>query len=205
MYKTILSISIFFAFSLSINAQSIQLENLRVSNRESKNVYVGIENHFAVKGNALIKDILPTEGVSIYKDTLSIRAYTVGSLPITFITATGRETIIFEKQVISDPKISIGNNIDHIVSKTGLLQQRSIQFVTGLNESFWEGYKIDSFQVEINGLHFSEHGQDFSAALVKAIQQTKAGDEISIRNIKAYNNDLQKDLNMAGKRTFKIN
>jgi hypothetical protein len=93
------------------------------------------------------------------------------------------------------PLIAIGEHTRTSVDKSYLLTNKRLSIVTSeINDPFFEGDKVRSFEAEISGQAFTLQGNKFSEELLSAIQKAETRRKITIGSVKAINLTLTSTL-----------
>ena len=199
MLRSALLLMAFAITSLSYS-QTLELANKTISDANSKNLYVGVDNVFEING-VTVNSVVPQEGVSLNMNKLVIRPNMPGSFAVTLVTPNGKETINFNVKTV--PEVTAVINGQTTVMKDapfqGNLSLKSLDF----SDSYYSNYNIIAYTASLNGNSFQVNGNSFSKELNSAIAGSKAGDLLVISSMKAYNAELNKTIDLKG--NFSLN
>jgi hypothetical protein len=187
MFKPIfLSLAVLFTTSASIG-QSFTLINKTASNKNSRILYIGLDNNLEIKDETF-KGIEPHDGVLLEQNQLTIRPVKPGKLTITFLTTEGKVPVTFTVKYVSDIIVTINGQPNKGISKDILLREGQLSLIPADNkDTLFDGYKIVSCTAQLNGKTFEITEKDFSSDLLAAIRNTQIGDILTISAVKAFN------------------
>lgn len=194
MTKNVL-ILLFIIFSQSLIAQPINLINKTVSDKNSKTLYIGVENELFVTDYNSIS-IEPQFGVTLQQNKLTVRPKNVGELTIVFLTDKGKVPMAFDVKRIPDPIPVIGGQDNRQISKDVLLAENLISLKTNNDNSFFANYDIVSFTAKIKNKTFDIHGNKFSSEILNELNFSKLGDTITITSVIGHNKDVNKSITL---------
>lgn len=181
-----LSLVILFTTTASI-AQSINLINKTASDKNSRILYIGLDNNLEIKDDTF-KGIEPRDGVVLEQNNLVIRPARPGKLTITFLTTEGKVPVTFDVKPVSDAVITINGQTNKGVNKELLLREAQLSLKpANNNDTLFDGYKVVSFTAQLNGKTLEITGKDFSNDLLTAIRNAQKGDVLTISSVKAFN------------------
>ena len=183
--------------------QSINLVNKTVSNKNSKTIYIGVENEFTITGENKIS-VQPQWGVSLDQNKLKVRATSVGELTILFITDKDKIPIAFNVARVPDPIPVIGRHDGRQINKNILLADNAISLKSNNENSFFYNYDIISFSVKFRNKTFDFKGNKFSTEILTELNNANTGDALTIASFVARNDDLNKTINVNSNYTFNI-
>ena len=183
------------AISFASQSQSLELANKTISDANSKNLYVGVDNVFEING-VMVNSVVPQEGVSLNMNKLVIRPTTPGSFSVTLVTATGKETINFNVRTV--PEVTAAINGQTTIMKDAPMQGQLSLKTLDFSDSYYANYSIIAYTASLNGNSFSVNGNNFSKEITSALTTAKSGDMLVISSIKAYNAELNKTLDIRG-------
>ncbi|HEX8333954.1 MAG TPA: hypothetical protein VF622_15145 [Segetibacter sp.] len=192
--------------SIFVSAQPVDVVNLIVNNKESKTAYIGVDNFYRIRNFDKYKSIVPHPQAKLLNDKLLIRAQSVGTFSVTFVTKKGaKEQVSFNVKRVPYPLIAIGEHTRTSIDKSYLLNNKRVSIITSeINDPFFEGYKVQAFIAELNGQTFTLQGNEFSDDLLAAIQKAEPGNKLTISSVKAFNADLDRHFNIDSKISFGI-
>jgi len=187
MFRSIfLSLAVLLTMSASIE-QSFTLINKTASDKNSRILYVGLDNYLEVKDETFT-GIEPQDDVTLQQNILTIRPGRPGQLTITFLTTKGKVPLTFSVKYVSDANVAIGGQTNEVISKDSLLTRPRLSLEPADNkDTLFDGYKIVSFTAQLNGKTFEITGKDFSSELLAAIRDAQKGDALTISSVKAFN------------------
>ena len=184
--------------------QQISLINKTTSDKSSKILYLGLDNELEVQGETL-KGIVPQSGVSLTQNKLSIKTNVIGKLTIVILTNHGENPITFDVRVIPEPIPVVTGQPGKEIIKNLLSSQSQLSIKTRNNDdTFFDKYKITSFQATLNGIAYEVTGDRFSTELESAIIDAKNNDVLAITEIKSFNEEIKKSFKINGSFNFKI-
>lgn len=187
-----------------ISGQQIKLTNKTVSDKNSQTLYIGVDNEFEIHCETF-KGILPQVGVFLEQNIIKIRPTTVGKFTIVFLTNDGENPISFIVSVVPDPIPVVAGQITNEIFKNSLPSQNQLSLkASGNADTFFNNYKIVSFNATLNGTRYEISGNSFSNELLSAIINTKNDEIISISDIKGFNEEIKKSISIKGVYTFNI-
>ncbi|MBC7934945.1 MAG: hypothetical protein H7Y86_06260 [Rhizobacter sp.] len=204
MKKAIFLCLFVFLTSSILLGQQIKLTNKTLSAKNSRTLYIGVDNEFEIQCETL-KGILPQNGVSLAQNKLSIRPTTVGKLTIVILTTDGENPISFDVRRVPDPMPVVAGEPNREIFKNSLSSQSQLSLRAFNNDDkFFDNYKIVSFQATLNGTNYEIKGDSFSPELRSAIFKAKNEDILAISDIKGFNEAINKSININGSFSFKI-
>jgi len=204
MKKATFLLSFVFLISSLLWGQHINLTNKTLGDKSSRILYIGVDNEFEIQCETL-KGILPKNGVSLAQNKLIIRPTTIGKLTIVILTKDGENAISFDVRRVPDPMPVVAGESPREIFKNSLSSQSQLSLrAFNNNDTFYDNFKIVSFQAILNGTNYEITGDSFSAELKSAIINAKNGDLLSINKIKSFNNETNKSININGDYSFKI-
>jgi hypothetical protein len=200
---TFLCLFVFLPASL-LFSQHISLINKTLSDKSCKTLYLGIDNELEIQCETL-KGILPQSGVSLKQNKLSIKPSLIGKLTIVILTNNGENPITFDVKAIPEPIPVVTGQPTKEIIKISLSSQIQLSIKTFNNEdTFFDNYKIVSFQATLNGVDYDITGDIFSTELKSAIIDAKNNDVLAITDIKSFNEEINKSVKINGSFNFKI-
>src|SRR5436190_13869667 len=104
MLKIIFLTSVAFVLNTSLIAQTIYLTNNTGSDKNSKTVYIGIENNFKIEGETF-EGTIPQDDFSVKANVLTIRPSKIGKLTVSFLTKEGEMPVTFEVRTL--PEVTV--------------------------------------------------------------------------------------------------
>ena len=204
MKKAIFLCLFVFLNSSLLWGQYIKLTNKTLGDKSSKTLYIGIDNEFEIQCETL-KGILPKQGVSLAQNKLIIRPTTVGKLTIVILTKEGENPISFDVRRVPDPvPVVVGESAREIFKNSLSSQSRLSLRAFNNDDSFYDNFKIVSFQATLNGTNYEITGDSFSPELKSAIFNAKYEDTLAISNVKSFNDAINKSIIINGLFSFKI-
>ncbi len=201
--KKNLLIALFVIFSQYSWGQSINLINKTVSDKNSKTLYIGVENEFIISNENPIT-VQPQMGVTIDHNKIIIRPTSIGQLTIVFIANNGKIPINFNVTRMPNPLPVIGGQDSRQISKDVLLTDNSISLKTTEGNSFFMNYGITSFTLTFKDKSYDIKGNKFSTEILSEFNSAKIGDTFSIASLVFINNDINKTLNLNSKYAYSI-
>ena len=207
MVNKIISGFVALVVTMSVSAQGIVLVNFTISQKESKTIFIGIDNKFKIEGFENLQKIEPERSIYFLRgDTLLLRPNVTGTLSITFHTKGGPQQVTFHTKVISDVSPAIGNyTTGDVVDKNEVIAQARVTMRPyKSDEIFFENYKVASFEAHVGKQVFSIVGERFTDELIAAIRQAKAGDKLILTSVKAINADVGKTIQSSSKFSFEL-
>ena len=118
MKKAIFLCLFVFLNSSLLWGQHIKLTNKTLSDKNSRTLYIGVNNEFEIQCETL-KGIFPQNGVLLDQNKLSIRPTTVGKLTIVILTKEGENPISFDVRRVPDPvPVVVGESAREIFKKS---------------------------------------------------------------------------------------
>src|SRR5215471_17034524 len=142
MSKSIfLTLIILIANSVLI-AQTLQLTNRTVSDKNSRTVYIGVDNNFEIQGETF-KVIVPQNGVSLKGNELTVRPNKIGKLTVLFFTKEGKMRVTFDARTLPEIMVSVAGQTSNELSKDLILNESELALKTvNSDESFFDHYKV---------------------------------------------------------------
>ncbi len=200
---TFVCLLVFLTSSL-LFGQQIKLTNKSLGDKDSKILYIGIDNEFEIESETL-KGCLPKQGVSLAKNKLTIRPATIGNLTVVLLTKEGENPILFSVRRVPDPMPVIAGQTNKEISKNSLSSQSQL-ILTAFNsdDTFYDKFIIVSFLATFNGTKYEISGDGFSPELKSAIIKAKNEEILAISEIKSFNEEIKKFININGSFSFKI-
>jgi hypothetical protein len=204
MKKAIFLCLFVFLTAAILFGQQIQLTNMTLSDRNSRTLYVGVVNELEIQCETL-KGIMPQSGVSLVQNKLDIRPATVGKLTIVFLTKDGENPISFDVKTVPDLVPVIAGHTTKEIFKNSLSGESQLSLMTIENgDTFFDNYKIVSFQATLNGIKYEITGAGFPTELRTAIINAKHDDLLAITDIKGLNEEINKSVKINGSYLFTI-
>ena len=201
MKKTIvLSLVVLLSTTSSIS-QDLVLLNKTASDKNSKIIYIGIENVFEIQGQSL-KGIVPKQGVIIKGNKLKIQPTTVGKLPIIFITGEEQKQIDFIVKRVPDITLVLEGQTKEEIQK-GIQGQITFKS-TNDEDGFFADHKVVSYTATFGGKTYEISGNKFPSDLISAIGNTKNSDVLTISDVKGSDGKGNKSVNLHGPFEFKV-
>jgi GldM C-terminal domain len=204
MKKIIFLCLVVFLTPTLLFSQQIKLINKTVSDKNSRTLYIGVDNELEVQCETF-KGVLPKEGVFLKQNNIKVRPTTVGNFTIVFLTNDGENPISFDVVRVADPiPVFAGQSDNQIINKS-LLNQSQLTIKSSHNQNnFFENYKVVSFIAKLNGTNYEVTGNSFSSELTSAIANSKTDDLLAISDVRGYNEEISKSINIKGNFSFKI-
>lgn len=185
-------------------SQQITLINKILSDKTSRILYIGIDNELEIQCETL-KGVLPQSGVSLAQNKLRIQPSVIGKLTIVILTNNGENPIVFDVRTLPEQIPVVTGQPTHEIIKNLLSSQSQVSFKTMNNEdTFFDNYKIVSFQATLNGVAYEITGDSFSTELASAIMDAKNNDVLTITSINSFNQEINKSVKITGSYNFKI-
>ncbi|MBK9532263.1 MAG: hypothetical protein IPO42_10820 [Chitinophagaceae bacterium] len=204
MKKAIFLCLFVFLTSSLLLGQQIKLTNKTLSDKNSRTLYIGVNNEFEIQCETL-KGIFPQNGVLLDQNKLSIRPTTVGKLTIVILTKDGENPISFDVRRVPDPMPVVEGESTREIFKNSLSSQSQLSLrASNSDDTFFDNYKIVSFQATLNGTNYEITGDSFSPELKSAIIKAKNDDTLAISDVKGFNDEINKSININGSFSFKI-
>ena len=209
--------------SVSVPAQTIQLENLTNDKIDSRNIFLG-GNFFRITSKEpiigleydktlidvqLIRDSLTIN--PIYKVHLADRTSNWdgrnSELTISFITATSKEDIKFylKKLPHAFPAI-MAQPENSRVDKEALITSKKIEIITATPdlENFFSNYKVQKFELVVNNKTYKVAGNELDEKAVTAITLTHSGDKIILQQVETINDRTSRKVTFIGPTVYEL-
>jgi len=203
MKKAIFLCLFVFLTTTLVSGQKISFTNKTLGDKNSRTLYIGIDNKLEIHGESF-KGILPQAGVFLTQNIIKIRPATIGKLTIVFLTKNGEDPIVFNVKRVPDPiPVVAGQPANEIINRS-LLDQSQVTIKSYNDDTFFEHYKVISFNATVNGSKYEVSGNSFSGELRSAITNLKTDDLIAISDVRVYNEENSTSINIKGDYLFKI-
>jgi len=139
------------------------------------------------------------------QNKLRINPSVIGKITIVILTNHGENPITFDVKGIPEPIPVVTGQPAKEINKVLLSGQSQLSIKTFNNEdTFFDYYKIVSFQATLNGVAYDITGDSFSTELKSAIIDAKNNDVLAITDIKSFNEEINKFVKINGSFNFKI-
>jgi len=203
MKKAIFLCLFVFLTTTLVSGQKISFTNNTLGDKNSRTLYIGIDNKLEIHGESF-KGIFPQAGVFLTQNIIKIRPATIGKLTIVFLTKNGEDPIVFNVKRVPDPiPVVAGQPTNEIINRS-LLDQSHLTIKSYNDDTFFEHYKVSSFNATVNGSKYEVSGNSFSGELRSAITNLKTDDLIAISDVRVYNEENSTSINIKGDYLFKI-
>jgi hypothetical protein len=202
MFKIIFLISIAFVVDTALIAQTINLINNTVSDKNSKTVYIGIDNNFKIEGETF-EGIIPQDDFSLKANELIVRPNKIGKLTVLFLTKESKIPMTFEVRTLPEVMVLVAGQSNKF-NKDLTPDDSQLTLKTVNNDDFFNNYDITSFAATLDGKTFEVSGNNFSNELLSAIRNAKGEDMLTINSLIAFNKDINKTININGSYSFKM-
>ena len=196
-------IVVFIIFTQYSWGQSINLINNTVSNKNSKTLYIGVENELFINSENPI-NIQPQIGVTLEQNKLTVRPTSIGKLTIVFLSDKSKIPMTFNVTRIPDPIPVIGGQENRQICKDVLLADNSISLKTNNDNSFFANYDIISFSVKFKDKIFDIKGNKFSTDILRELDSAKTDDTFTIASLVGRNKEINKTINLNSNYSYKI-
>jgi hypothetical protein len=204
MSKVILLNLVILFTTSALMAQSITLINKTTSDKNSRILYVGLDNSLEIKDETF-KGIEPQDGVLLEQNQLIIRPGRPGKLTITFLTTEVKVPVTFTVKNVSDIIVTINGQTEKGISKDLLLREAQLTPKPADNkDTLFDGYKIVSFTALLNGKTFEIKGKDFSDDLLAVISNAQKGDTLTISSVIGFNEAVDLPVKFNRKYSFRL-
>lgn len=198
-----LSLVVFLSTSL-LFSQQIKLINKTVSDKNSRTIYLGVDNEFEIQSENF-KGIQPQDGVLLAENIIKIFPKVIGKFTINFLTNEGEYPISFNVRTIPNPMPALNGQTTKEIFKNSIVNQKQLS-LKNLNDddTFFDNYKIVSFHANLDGTSYEISGDNFSNELITAINKTKNDAIFVISDIKAFNEAVNKGIDIKSVFSYKI-
>jgi hypothetical protein len=206
---------------LSATGQSIQLENLTYSKKDSRAIFV-LDNVFKVTSEEPILSLEYDKSltdVELHGDSLTIRpVYKVhyperksswdgkkNELLISFITKSGKQDIKFYLNKLPHAFPSIMAQPENTkVDKELLLSSKKVEIATATpdHERFFTNYKVQAFELLVNNQSHKVSGSELNKDALAALTAAKSGDKITLQQVQTIDEGTTRKINFVGPTTY---
>jgi hypothetical protein len=198
MIKTSVFTCLSLVIVLFVNAQNVRLSSQSVSNERNRILYVGIENVFIVT-DTTTNGIEKQDHVELVGNKLVIKPVTTGYFTVVFLKKDEKAQVIFYVKNIPAIMPAPGNQPGPKIRKDSLVANPFLGYATSdKNDGYFQGYEVKSFTAILKGQTFAVTGKDFPDPLKTAIQQSKPGDKLQIKDFELFNEKLKKSAKSGG-------
>ncbi len=183
MRKTLFLAILFGAGSLCY-AQDPKLVNLNSLDKDSRTIFIGMENNFLIVSDSL-ESIEETESATLNEGVITLRPFTVGKFIVNFVRADRRIAMEFEAKTIPQVRIAVSANNDSRVKKDLLSADSHLKLMDRSgSDRFFEQFQVVSFRATLGDQTFEVTGNKLSSEILASISQAREV-KLLINSIKA--------------------
>lgn len=156
----------------------IKLSSLSTGVKDTRQVFVGIENKFLIEDSGAV-ELISHGFAKLEGNTLNIKPSTTGPFTLRFIRSGDTTDVEFQSRMLSLATARPTAAQHKTISKAALAQDSSVTIEFTGDDDFYKGFKLASFVACINNNRFT-CDTSFCTELMEAVRQSAEGDLLKI-------------------------
>lgn len=187
---------------LTHGSGEIKLSSLSTGVKDTRQVFVGIENKFLVEDSGAV-ELINHGFAKLDGNTLSIKPTITGPFTLRFIRNQDTTDVEFQSRILS-LAIARPTAAQHkSISKAALALDSTVTIEVFGDDDFYKGFKLAHFVGCINNNRFT-CDTSFCSALMEAIRQSAEGDLLKITSFELVHEESGRNMKVVCNTPFVI-
>ena len=187
---------------LTHGAGEIKLSSLSTGVKDTRQVFVGIENKFLVEDSGAV-ELINHGFAKLEGNTLNIKPSNTGPFTLRFIRNQDTTDVEFQSRILSLATARPTAAQHKSISKAALAQDSTVTIEVSGDDDFYKGFKLAHFVGSINNNRFN-CDTSFCSELMEAIRQSAEGDLLKITSFELVHEETGRKIKFLCNTPFAI-